>query len=113
MRRGRPFRIEWRAEDTAEALQAAYRAERRVDQRQWLLRTGRSLKEVAAVLGVHYRTVQRWVVVEMAGQVAILVLGFAVWHNRVPDGAFDVTGALIAAGVLVTVLGVREPDPIT
>ncbi len=66
MRRGRPFRIEWRAEDTAEALQAAYRAERRVDQRQrlqglWLLRTGRSLKEVAAVLGVHYRTVQRWV----------------------------------------------------
>ncbi len=65
MRRGRPFQVEWRAEDPVEALQAAYRAEKRPEQRQrlhglWLLRTGRTLAEVAAVLGVHYRTVQRW-----------------------------------------------------
>ena len=66
MRRGRPFRIEWRAEDTAEALQAAYRTEKRTEQRLrlhglWLLRAGRRLEEVGAVLGVHYRTIQRWV----------------------------------------------------
>ncbi len=66
MRRGRPFQVEWRAEDTVEALQAAYRAEKRAEPRQrlhglWLLRRGRTLAEVAAVLGVHYRTVQRWV----------------------------------------------------
>jgi MFS family permease len=51
------------------------------------------------------------VVVDMAGQVGILVLGFLLWKERVPDAAFAVTGALIAAGVLLTVLGVREPAP--
>ena len=65
MRRGRPFQIEWRAEDTAEVLRAAYRVEkdpvaRSRRQALWLLRTGRSLAEVAAVVGVGYRTVQRW-----------------------------------------------------
>src|SRR5919109_607724 len=49
------------------------------------------------------------VVVDMAGQVGILVLGFLLWKERVPGAAFAVTGALIAAGVLLTVLGVREP----
>ena len=48
MRRGRPFQVEWRAEDTIEALKAAYRAEKRPEQRQWLhvlwlLRTERTL----------------------------------------------------------------------
>jgi MFS family permease len=51
------------------------------------------------------------VVVSMAGQVGILVLGFALWRDGVPDSAFAVTGALMAAGVLVCVLGVREPPP--
>jgi MFS family permease len=51
------------------------------------------------------------VVVEMSGQVGILVLGFAVWAQRVPDWAFGAAGSLMAAGVLVTVLGVREPAP--
>jgi Na+/melibiose symporter-like transporter len=49
--------------------------------------------------------------VSMAGQVAILVLGFFVWRTVVPDSAFPVTGLLVAAGVLVTVLFVREPSP--
>jgi transposase len=59
--------VAWRDDDTEEALRAAYRAEQRVDVRQrlhalWLLRSGeRRLSEVAAVLGVEYRTVQRWV----------------------------------------------------
>ena len=65
MGRGRPFRIEWRAEDTPERLLARYRAEKDGTVRArlhglWLLRRGRRLQEVAAVLGVHYRTVQQW-----------------------------------------------------
>jgi transposase len=63
---GRRLRVVWQAEDTEEALQQAYRAERDGAVRMrlhglWLLRRGRSVGEVAATLGVHYRTVQRWV----------------------------------------------------
>ena len=87
MRRGRPFRIEWRAADTAEALRAAYRAERRAEQRQrlhglWLLRTGRTLGEVAAVLGVNYRTVQRWAAWYRAGGVAAVTAPRAGGHGQ-------------------------------
>ena len=63
---GRPFRVDWRTEDTPEALKAAYLAERDGTLRSrlhglWLLRLGRQLSEVASVVGVHYRTVQSWV----------------------------------------------------
>jgi hypothetical protein len=51
------------------------------------------------------------VVVEMAGQVAILLLGFLVWADGVPDVAFMITALFVAAGVLLTVAGVREPSP--
>ena len=51
------------------------------------------------------------VVVSMAGQVGILVLGFALWREEVPDSAFIITGAVMAAGVLLCVVGVREPPP--
>jgi transposase len=66
-REGRPFVVAWRDEDTEEALRAAYRREQRTEVRQrlqalWLLRSGeRRLGEVAAVVGVNYRSVQRWV----------------------------------------------------
>ena len=64
--RGRPLVIDWRPEDDAAALQAAYRKERRPDVRPrlhalWLLRSGRGVREAAQVVGVHERTVQRWV----------------------------------------------------
>jgi transposase len=65
-RRGRPFVVAWREEDTEEALRTAYRTEREAAIRQrlqalWLLRRGeRRVGEVAAVVGVDYRTVQRW-----------------------------------------------------
>lgn len=36
----------------------------------WLLRAGRALAEVAAVVGVHYRSVQRWAAWYRAGGVA-------------------------------------------
>ena len=63
---GRRLRVTWQEADTAEALQQAYRAERDGAVRMrlhglWLLRRGRPVGEVAATLGVHYRTVQRWV----------------------------------------------------
>ncbi len=51
------------------------------------------------------------VVVSMAGQVGILVLGFALWRDGVPDSAFVITALLMAAGVALCVLGVREPPP--
>ena len=64
--RGRPLAIAWQAGDDAAALKAAYEAERRRDVRPrlhalWLLRTGRGVREVASILGMHERTVQRWV----------------------------------------------------
>ena len=85
MKRGRPFEVEWQEQDTAEALRAAARRERDGRARErlqglWLLRTGRSLEEVAAVLGVHYRTVQRWVAWYRAG-------GLAPLRERRPGGA--------------------------
>src|SRR5688572_27273712 len=53
------------------------------------------------------------VVVDMAGQVGLLTLGFFLWSTGVPDSAFALAGALMACGVLLTVLLVREPDPET
>ena len=63
---GRPFAMAWAAEDTEAALWARYRAEgdgkRRMRlQGLWLLRQGRHVDEVAAAVGVHRRTVERWV----------------------------------------------------
>jgi transposase len=63
---GRPLVIEWEPEDDAARLKGLYQAEPRRDVRPrlhalWLLRTGRRIREVAAVLGVHERNVQRWV----------------------------------------------------
>jgi transposase len=64
--RGRAFVVEWQAGDDAGALQAAYRKEKVAAvkprlQALWLLRDGRRLAAVAAVVGVEYRTAQRWV----------------------------------------------------
>lgn len=64
--RGRRFEVTWREEDTAEALKAVYRGERDLEFRTrlqglWLLRCGWGLALVAATVGVHYRSVQRWV----------------------------------------------------
>lgn len=63
---GRAFVMVWATEDTADALHAQYRAERDGKQRMrlqglWLLRQGRHVDEVAAAVGVHRRTVERWV----------------------------------------------------
>ena len=49
--------------------------------------------------------------VEMVSQVAVLVVGYVLWSDAVPDEAFAVTGGLMTVAILVTVLGVREPLP--
>jgi hypothetical protein len=64
MKRGRPFEMEW--EESAEELFEAYRQEKEVQRRTrlqalWLLRQGRSLEEGSQIVGVSYRTLQRWV----------------------------------------------------
>ena len=64
--RGRRFLVTWCEEDSAEALKAAYQGERDPEFRTrlnglWLLRCGWRLLSVAAAVGIHYRTVQRWV----------------------------------------------------
>jgi transposase len=64
-RRGRKLTIEWAARDDAAGLYARYRQERRADVRPrlhalWLVRRGHTTREVAEVLGVDERTVQRW-----------------------------------------------------
>jgi transposase len=71
-RRGRKLTIEWAAEDDAAGLYARYRRERRADVRPrlhalWLVRTGHTTRETAAVLGVDERTVQRWLAWYRAG----------------------------------------------
>src|SRR5918999_94764 len=75
MRRGRKLRVEWAAGDDAASLRARYRRERRADVRPrlhglWLVRTGRTTREVAEVIGVEERTVQRWLAWYRAGGLA-------------------------------------------
>jgi transposase len=76
-RRGRKLTVEWSAADDAASLYARYRRERRADVRPrlhglWLVRTGRTTREVAEVLGVDERTVQRWLAWYRAGGLAPL-----------------------------------------
>lgn len=64
--RGRPFAIDWQEEDRIAVLKGLYQAERDPAVRQrlqalWLLRCGWTLGAVADAIGVHYRSVQRWV----------------------------------------------------
>src|SRR5688500_16305822 len=63
---GRGLVVARQQEDTLEALREHYRQETKGEVRMrlhglWLLRTGRRLREVAATVGVEYRTAQRWV----------------------------------------------------
>jgi transposase len=58
--------IAWEEQDTPEALRGRYRNEEEGEVRSrlhalWLLRTGWNMEQVAEIVGVHYRTVQRWV----------------------------------------------------
>jgi transposase len=70
--RGRILAITWQEADTPATLKAAYQREhdgamRTRLQGLWLLRCGWTMAAVAEALGVHYRTVQRWVAWYRAG----------------------------------------------
>lgn len=63
---GKRVEVPWAAEDTPEALRQRYRQEEEGEVRTrlhalWLLRLDWGMEEVARIVGVHYRTVQRWV----------------------------------------------------
>jgi MFS family permease len=45
------------------------------------------------------------------GQAGLLALFYFLWSDVVPEEAFAVAGGLVALGVLITVLGIREPLP--
>jgi transposase len=74
-RRGRKLTVAWAAADDAASLYGRYRRERRADVRPrlhgvWLVRTGRTTRAAAEVLGVDERTVQRWLAWYRAGGLA-------------------------------------------
>jgi putative transposase len=114
--RGRPFRLEWRAEDRVDRLQALYRAEKAGAVRtrrhgRWLLRTGRRLSEVAAVLGVHYRTVQQWAAWYRAGGVPAVTAPRAGGHGQPARLSPEQQAALaeqVATGRFRTVGEIRD-----
>lgn len=67
---GRRLQVEWA--ESAEALKALYLREKHAQRRTrlqalWLLRQGKRLAEVAAVVGVNHRTIQDWVAWYRAG----------------------------------------------
>jgi transposase len=83
------FVMTWAAEDTAEALKARYRAEADGKRRMrlqglWLLRQGRSVDETAAALGVHRRTVDRWVAWYRRGGLAGVLAHRQGGHGQPP-----------------------------
>ena len=51
------------------------------------------------------------IVVEFVGQIVILVAGFVLWSDGIPDWAFAFSAALMAAGVIWIAIGVPEPRP--
>ena len=64
MARGRPFKVDWKEDE--QTLYELYRKERDYQERRrlqalWLLRKGVGLGETAEMVGVNYRTVQKWV----------------------------------------------------
>jgi transposase len=111
---GRPLRIDW--QDEAEALGAAYRQERDREVRPrlqalWLLRQGRSLADTAAVVGVHYRTLQTWLAWYRAGGLAAVGAHHQAGKGRaayLTPTQQDELVAEIACGRFFTAQEVRE-----
>lgn len=73
MKRGRPFEIEW--QESIEELFEAYRKEKNIHRRTrlqalWQLRVGKSLEETSGLVGLSYRTLQRWVAWYRSGELA-------------------------------------------
>ena len=104
------FVVAWAAEDTEEALKGHYRAEANGKRRMrlqglWLLRQGRSVDEVAAAVGVHRRTVDRWVAWYRSGGVAGVQArrqGGVGQRPRLSPAQQEEVGAEVATGRFAT-----------
>ena len=113
---GRPFRVAWRPEDTPEALKAAYLAEKDGTLRSrlhglWLLRSGRQMGEVASVLGVSYRAVQKWVAWYRTGGVEEVLSHRRQGKGQAPFLSHDQELMLaeeVRSGRLATAKGIRD-----
>jgi transposase len=113
---GRRLRVAWETADTTEALRRAYRTEadaavRMRVQGLWLLRSGRRVGEVAQALGVHYRTVQRWVRWYEAGGLAAVRAhrqGGAGPQPRLTAAQQEQVAAAVATGRFRTTAAVGE-----
>lgn len=82
---GRRLQVEWA--ESAEELKALYGKERHAQRRTrlqalWLLRQGKRIAEVAAVVGVHARTIQDWVAWYRAGGVREVLRRVAGYQAR-------------------------------
>ena len=102
-REGRPFEVAWATADTAAALKVAYQDERDRAIRTrvhalWLLRSGWTLEAVAAAVGTHYRSVQRWVAWYRVGGVAAVRARKMGGHGQAP-WLDEVAQAQVAAEV--------------
>jgi transposase len=103
---GRALRVVWDAADTVEALQQGYRQEKDGEVRTrlhglWLLRQGQTVGQVAQTVGVHYRTVQRWVRWYEAGGLAEVRRRRMGGHGQVPKLTAEqeaAVGAEVATG---------------
>lgn len=99
---GRPIQLEWQDEDSVERLKARYRAATRTDERTrlqalWLLREGWSVRDTTAAVGVHYRTVQRWMGDYRRGGVAAVLARHRGGHGQPRRLTADQEAALTAA----------------
>jgi transposase len=112
----RPFTLTWSTDDSEEAIKAAYLAERdgvvrtRL-QALWLLRAKRSLGETTTVLGVHYRTVQRWVEWYRRGGLALVRTRRMGGVGQTPflsREAQEQVGKEVASGRFRTAAEIRE-----
>lgn len=114
--RGRPFVVAWRAEDDAAALRAAYRAEQDAAVKPrlhglWLVREGRPMGEVADLVGVDYRTVQRWVAWYRRGGLAEVRrhhMGGVGQVPRLDAGQQEEVAREVATGRFHTALEIRD-----
>jgi transposase len=115
-RPGRKLTVEWAAADDAASLQARYRRERRADVRPrlhglWLVRTGKTTREVAEVLGVDERTVQRWLAWYRVGGLAPLEERHAQGKGAAPFLTLEQQAELsdeVATGRFTTAAEVRR-----
>lgn len=64
MRQGRPIEVEWKQSEAA--LRQLYNQETHIERRTryhalWLIRGGRTMKEVSEIVDHHYDTICRWI----------------------------------------------------